>query len=281
MGNTVKIKKFSLRALLYIVLVLWAFILFIPFAWMLLGSFKTTEEITEMGSIFPSQFNFDNYVDVFYRINFMQMIMNTAIITICGTIVQVAGSIVVAYGFARFQYKYKNVFFMVLLATTMLPWVVTMVPSYVIYAKIGWVNTYLPFIIPSMGGNALYIFMTRQFIMGIPKDLDEAATIDGCNSFRILLQILVPLMLPVIATITIFCFVNYWSDFIGPSIYLRTQTKFTISQGLQMMKKSMTERTPWNAIMAGSVMFSIPMIIVFFSAQKAFVEGVVTTGLKV
>ncbi len=281
MGNTVKIKKFSLRALLYIVLVLWAFILFIPFAWMLLGSFKTTEEITEMGSIFPSQFNFDNYVDVFYRINFMQMIMNTAIITICGTIVQVAGSIVVAYGFARFQYKYKNVFFMVLLATTMLPWVVTMVPSYVIYAKIGWVNTYLPFIIPSMGGNALYIFMTRQFIMGIPKDLDEAATIDGCNSFRILLQILVPLMLPVIATITIFCFVNYWSDFIGPSIYLRTQTKFTISQGLQMMKNSMTERTPWNAIMAGSVMFSIPMIIVFFSAQKAFVEGVVTTGLKV
>ena len=281
MGNTVKIKKFSLRALLYIVLVLWAFILFIPFAWMLLGSFKTTEEITEMGSIFPSQFNFDNYVDVFYRINFMQMIMNTAIIAICGTIVQVAGSIVVAYGFARFQYKYKNVFFMVLLATTMLPWVVTMVPSYVIYAKIGWVNTYLPFIIPSMGGNALYIFMTRQFIMGIPKDLDEAATIDGCNSFRILLQILVPLMLPVIATITIFCFVNYWSDFIGPSIYLRTQTKFTISQGLQMMKNSMTERTPWNAIMAGSVMFSIPMIIVFFSAQKAFVEGVVTTGLKV
>ena len=281
MGNTVKIKKFSLRALLYIVLVLWAFILFIPFAWMLLGSFKTTEEITEMGSIFPSQFNFDNYVDVFYRINFMQMIMNTAIITICGTIVQVAGSIVVAYGFARFQYKYKNVFFMVLLATTMLPWVVTMVPSYVIYAKIGWVNTYLPFIIPSMGGNALYIFMTRQFIMGIPKDLDEAATIDGCNSFRILLQILVPLMLPVIATITIFCFVNYWSDFIGPSIYLRTKTKFTISQGLQMMKNSMTERTPWNAIMAGSVMFSIPMIIVFFSAQKAFVEGVVTTGLKV
>lgn len=281
MENTVKIKKISLRVLLYIVLVLWAFILFIPFAWMVLGSFKTTEEITGMGAIFPAQFNFDNYLDVFHRINFTQMIVNTAVITIFGTIVQVFGSIVVAYGFARFQYKYKNVFFMVLLATTMLPWVVTMVPSYVIYAKIGWVNTYLPFIIPSMGGNALYIFMTRQFIMGIPKDLDEAATIDGCNSFRILLQILIPLMLPVIATITIFCFVSYWSDFIGPSIYLRTQTKFTISQGLQMMKNSMTERTPWNAIMAGSVMFSIPMIIVFFSAQKAFVEGVVTTGLKV
>ena len=189
-------------------------------------------------------------------------------------------TLIIAYGFARFDGVGKNVLFYIVMSTMMLPWVVTLVPSYVIFDRLGWVNTFLPLIIPAIGGSAFYIFMMRQFFMNIPRDLDEAATIDGCNSFMILFRILLPQMKPAIATMLILSFNGVWSDYIGPNLYLQKPALHTLSIGLNYFKSMSGGSMPWHIVMAACTLFSLPMALVMFFAQDAFTRGIVTSGLK-
>jgi multiple sugar transport system permease protein len=166
----------------------------------------------------------------------------------------------------------------------MLPWVVTLIPSYIIYRKLGWLspdvmNGYLPLIIPSLGANTFFIFLFRQFLMGIPRALDEAAEIDGCGKMGILFRILLPQCLPILATMIIFSFNTGWSDYVGPSIYIVREEYYTLSIALAKYQVS-NSSTPWHTVMAGCLLFSLPMVIVMFSAQGAFQRGIVTSGLK-
>ena len=276
-----KKRKIIANVFFYVIATIWVLILNIPFLWMVLGAFKTIDEIVaDPIVIFPQKWMFRNFVDLFERVDFFRMFLNTAVISVGGMIATVCGSTIVAYGFARFEFRYKNIFFGALLSTMMLPWVVTTIPIYVVFAKIGWINTYFPFILPNLGGNAVYIFMLRQFIKGLRRELDEAAILDGCGRMGILIKILVPLMLPAIATICIFCFVNGWADIVGPSIYLRVEKMYTLSQGMYILSNPINSRIQWQLCMAFGVLFTIPMFIVFFAAQKVFISGIALGGVK-
>lgn len=265
----------------FIIALLISVVVAVPFLWMVSCSLQPS-----MSGIFdwpprliPPQPRLMNYVDAFLKINIPLLLKNTMILVVCTVTLQVTASIFVAYGFARFRAPGSSFLFYVLLATMMLPWVVTMVPAYIIFLKVGWVGTFLPLIAPSIGGNAFFVFMMRQFLMGIPRDLDEAAKIDGCSNMGILFKVLLPNCGPIIATMVIFAFNSTWSDFIGPSIYLTRPSMQTLSIGLQYFTSSMGA-TPWQLVMAASTIFAIPMIIVFFAFQNAFTKGIVTTGLK-
>ncbi len=253
----------------------------LPFLYMLLCSFQpSSASIFEWPPrLIPKSFRFQNYVDAFVTMNFMRAFGNTMLLVVSVMALTITGSVLVAYGFARFRAPGKDLLFGVLLSTMMLPWVITMIPSFALYRYIGWIGTRLPLIVPAAGGSAFNIFMLRQFMQGIPKDLDEAARIDGCTAFGILWRVLLPNMLPVLATLVVFSFTNVWSDYVGPSIYLLDSRLHTLSLSLYNFQDQ-AGVMEWNLVMAGCVMFAIPMLIVLFAAQKAFVRGIVATGIK-
>jgi ABC-type glycerol-3-phosphate transport system permease component len=189
----------------------------------------------------------------------------------------------VAYGFSRFRFPGREALFLLVLGTMMLPWQVTIVPTFLLFRYMGWINTYMPLIIPSyFGGGAFFIFLLRQFFMSIPRDLDEAAKIDGASSVRVFWNIILPLSKPALATVAIFSFIEHWNEFIGPLIYLNSPQKFTVSIGLRYFVSNPFESDePREAIlMAASLIVAAPPLILFFAAQKYFVQGIVTTGIK-
>jgi len=252
----------------------------VPFLWMVSNSFKGAAEIFQWPPLLvPKQWMSENYVNAFQSIDMLLLTKNTLIVVICVLVLQIASSVIVAYGFARFEAPGSKTLFYVLLATMMLPWVVTMIPAYVIFLKINWVGTYLPLIAPHIGGSAFFIFMIRQFFMGIPRELDEAATIDGCGDLKILFRIILPNCKPLLATLLVFSFTATWSDYIGPSFYITDPDMFTLSLGLQAFR-GLNSTMPWHEVMAACVIFSLPMVIIFFIAQNAFTKGIVMSGLK-
>ncbi len=258
-----------------------AFFFAIPFIYMILMSF-----MPDSNSIFSwpprlisPDFRLSNYKEAYLFIDMGKLFTNTMIMVITSMGLGITSSILVAYGFARFKGKGSQVLFTVLLSTMMIPWVVTLIPQYVQFEYFGLIGTRLPLIIPWIGGSAFNIFMLKQFIMMIPKELDEAAKIDGANTFKILYYILLPQLKPVLATLLVFSFINAWSDYIGPSIYFTNPDLHTLSIGMQAFF-SATGTANWAYVMAASVIFALPMVIVLFVAQKAFVRGIVTTGLK-
>lgn len=252
-----------------------------PFVYMLFMSLKPDSNSIFMWppTLVTEKLFFRNYIDAFRYVNMGKLLLNTIIMTAASMGIGITASVLVAYGFARFKAKGKNTWFVILLSTMMIPWVVTLIPAYVEYELIGWIGTRLPLIIPWIGGSAFNIFMLRQFIMMIPKELDEAAKIDGCGSFGILWRVILPQLKPVLATLFIFSFINSWSDYVGPSIYLKNPDLHTLSIGLQSFFSS-TGSANWAYVMAASVMFALPMVLVIFVAQKAFVRGIVTSGIK-
>ncbi len=260
-------------------------ILIIPFAWMVLCSFQLrSADIFMNPPVFPSALTFKNFADAISSIDMINGTLNTLTIVGCNMVFGIVSSVMVAYAFARSRVRYKNIFFAILMATMMLPWVVTLVPSYIIYYKLGWLNPdmfkgYLPLIAPSIGGNAFFIFLFRQFLMGIPRALDEAAEIDGCGKMGILFRILLPQCVPILVTMIIFSFNTGWSDYVGPSIYITKSENYTLSIALSTFVVS-NSSTPWNTVMAGCLIFSLPMIVVMFSAQNAFQRGIVSSGIK-
>ena len=259
-------------------------ILIIPFLWMIVSSLQpTATSIFQNPPKFPEVWSFSNYVEIFKVWDFWGMLGNTLFVVFTSMILSITSSVLVAYGFARFRARGKKLMFMFMLSTMMLPWIVTLMPSYILFQKIGWTGTFLPLIVPAIGGGAFNIFLVRQYIMGIPKSLDEAAIMDGCNRFQILTKVLLPQCGPILATLVVFSFNGAWSDYVGPSIYLMgVESKYTLSVGLTILKNQTAGYgvIPWHLIMAGCVVFAMPMIIILFVAQDAFVRGVVTTGIK-
>lgn len=262
-------------------------ILLIPFLWMLVSSFQPDgESLFQDPPKLPTTWRFKNYVDIFVNwgeMNFFKMLLNTLIVVFSTMGISLTASVLVAYGFARFRARGKKLMFAIMLGTMMLPWIVTLMPSYILFTKLGWTGTYLPLIVPAIGGGAFNIFLLRQYFMGLPKSIDEAGIIDGCSRFGVLWRLLLPQCKPVLATLVVFSFNGAWCDYVGPSIYLMgNPDSYTLSVGLSILANQTVGggAIPWHLIMAGCVVFALPMIIVLFCAQDAFVRGIVTSGLK-
>jgi multiple sugar transport system permease protein len=255
-----------------------------PLFWTVASSLKSPSEILAYPPIiFPPDPQWQNYVRVFTKAPFGQWIFNTLFVVLLGTTGAVLSSSLVAYSFARFKYRGRDVIFLLTLGTLMLPAQVTLIPQYIIWSKLGFVNTLYPLWLPQwFGGGAFAIFLMRQFIMTIPRELDEAALIDGANRFRIFWMILLPLCVPALATITIISFIAGWDDYLTPLIYLNSQQMYTLALGLSLFRNyPETGGLPQqHLLMAASVMTALPPIILFFAAQRYFVRGIVLSGLK-
>ena len=280
--NFLKAKKRVIYILLFALCVIISVIFAFPFVYMVLMSLmKDSDSIFLYPPVlYSGELRFQNYIDAWNYIDFGEKLLNTIIMVIGTMGIGIVASILIAYGFSRFRNRWSNLFFNILLSTMMIPWVVTMIPAYVEYEVFGWIGTRLPLIIPWIGGSAFNVFMLRSFMDDIPLELDEAAKMDGCSSFRILWQVVLPQLKPCLATLFVFSFINAWSDYVGPSIYLQSSPElFTLSLGMQQFFSS-TGRVDWNLVMAASVMFSVPMVIVLALAQNAFVRGIVRSGIK-
>ncbi len=256
----------------------------LPFFWTISSSLKPITEIYLFPpTLWPQEIRWENYRDVFTIAPFARFIWNTVVVTGLAMLGQILSAAAVAYGFSRFRFPGRDMLFFVVLSTMMLPWQVTIVPTFLLFRYLGWINTFLPLIVPSFfGGGAFYIFLLRQFFMTIPRDLDEAAKLDGASSVRIFWNIVLPLSKAALATVAIFSFIQHWNEFIGPLIFLNSTEKFTLSIGLRYFVSNPFESDePREAIlMAASLIVALPPLALFFMAQKYFVQGIVTTGLK-
>lgn len=269
------------RLIAYILLSVMAFISIAPFIWMISTSLKPPNEIFVMPPIWiPSIFEWKNYVEAWNTggMNFGRMFYNTFLIVIPVTVFTVLASSLAAFAFARINFTGKDFIFMMLLASLMIPGTVTLLPQFVVFSKLGWLDSFRPLIIPGLFGNAFAIFLMRQFFYTLPVDIEEAAMIDGSSRFRIWWQIFLPLSKPVIATLTIFTFQNVYNDFMGPLIYINSMDKFTVQLGLASFKGVYS--TSYDLLMAASVFTLTPIIILFLFAQRYFIEGIALSGVK-
>lgn len=267
------------KGLAYTICTFMAVIYVFPLYWLLVTALKTDKEIFQVPPTFlPALPQWQNFQAATEYIPFWQYMGNTlfiAVLTIIGTLVSCT---LVAYGFARIKWPGRNLMFIIYLSTIMLPTQVTMIPLYIIYRQIGWIGTFMPLIVPSFFGNALFVFLLRQFLLSIPTELSEAAKIDGASEFGILRHVMLPLMRPALATVSLFTFVNVYRDFLGPLIYLSDQSQWTISLGLKLFQNMYGAQ--WQLMMAASTLAMVPIIVLFFFTQKTFVEGISLTGIK-
>lgn len=276
-----KTKHWIMNSLFFLIALKLAIFFALPFVYMVLMSLmESSASIFEYPPKFFTGAHWENFVNAWKTIHMEKLLGNTLLMVAARMLIGITASILVAYGFSRFKNRYSNFFFTILLSTMMIPWVVTMIPSYSMYERLGWIGTPLPLIIPWIGGSAFNIFMLKQFMDDIPMSLDEAAMIDGANSFTILWRILLPQIKPCLATLVVYAFIDAWCDYVGPSIYLQSDPDlYTLSLGMQQFFSS-TGSADWTLVMAASVLFSIPMVLVLVFAQKAFVKGVVSSGIK-
>ena len=267
------------KVIVYVILILIALIMIIPFLWMLSASIKSDRQVFQMNPFvwIPENPKISNYHDIWTKIPFGKFVGNTVYLTIIVTFLQLLTSSFAAYSFAKLQFRYKNGLFLAYIATIAMPWQVYMVPQFIMMRKMG-LNDKLLAIICLQAFSAFGVFMMKQFYEGIPDDLCEAARIDGMSEYTIYAKIMLPLSKPALSTLTIFTFVNTWNDYLGPLIYLKSQEKKTIQLGLKMFISQYS--SDYGLIMAGSVLSLIPVLIVFLCLQKYFEEGVASTGLK-
>ncbi|MHB1295038.1 MAG: carbohydrate ABC transporter permease [Anaerolineae bacterium] len=250
-----------------------------PLLFMISTSLKASRQIALFPPVWiPDPIIWRNYKDVFLYAPMHQYFFNTLLITATWVFGASATSSLAAYAFARIRAPGRDLIFMILLSTLMLPGVVTLIPQYIIFARLDWVGTFLPLTVPALSGSAFYIFLMRQFFMTIPMDLEDAALIDGCGRFRTWSTIILPLAKPVLATAMVFAFMNGWNDYMGPLIYLNNKRHYTMSLGLQVFTRE--HSSEWGMLMAASTMMVTPIILLFFVAQKNFVQGITMTGLK-
>jgi multiple sugar transport system permease protein len=277
-----KFRRFVGHTLLYILLIGFSLVFIIPLLWMISTSLKPDHELlTWPPRWIPETIMWSNYQVGWTSFNFNLYLLNTITITVLAGIGQVISASVVAYGFARLRFPGRDFLFTLVLATIMLPGIVTLVPLYILFNQIGWVNTFLPLIVPAyFGGGAFFIFLLRQFFMTIPMELSDAAKIDGCSDFGIFWRIILPLAKPGIAAAAIFSFMFHWNDFMGPLIYLNSENKRTLTLGLRDFIVVSAQRTEFQYLMAVSTVTILPVIVVFFYAQKYFIQGVILSGVK-
>jgi multiple sugar transport system permease protein len=268
-------------ALTYVVLCVGAAMLMVPFLWMLSTSLKTLDEVQTWPIVWiPSNLLWGNFAQVFEKTPFARYLLNSAIIATGGIVGTVLGSSLAGYGFARLRFPGRDLLFFINLTTLMLPAWVVIVPHFMMFSAVGWLDTYRPIVVPAFFGNAFHIFLFRQAFMGIPGELEDAARIDGCSTFRIFLQIFLPMSKPVIATVGIFAFYYYWNDLIYPLVYLQSQMKFPVSLGLRMFQGANMGMIDMPLMMAASLMALLPCVVLFFFAQGFFMQGVVITGVE-
>ena len=266
------------KILVYLFLVIASIIMLIPFIWMLSASIKATQEVFSVPfRLIPAIPRWINYKDIWTTIPLLTFIGNTTFLTIVVTILQLLTSSFAAYAFAKLEFKHRNKLFLMYIATIAMPWQVYMVPQFIMMRAMG-LNNKLTAIICLQAFSAFGVFMMKQFYTGIPNDLCEAARIDGMSEYRIWWKIMLPLSKPALSTLTIFTFVNTWNDYLGPLIYLKSESKKTVQLGLKMFIGQFSAE--YGLIMAGSVITLIPVVVVFLLLQKNFVEGVASTGIK-
>lgn len=268
------------RVVVWTLLMLGALIMIVPFLWLVSTSLKEQAQIFRYPPQWiPRPIRWQNYPEALTVLPFALFVRNTVLITIITMIGVLLTSSLCAYGFARLRFPGREVIFMVLLSTLMLPYAVIMIPQYIMFKYLGWIDTYLPLTVPSyFGGGIFNIFLLRQFFRTIPADLTDAARIDGASELRIFWQVMLPLARPALTVIAIFTFINSWNDFLGPLIYLSSNEKFTIALGLATFKGMYS--TQWQYLMAASTVMVVPVIVLFFLAQRYFVQGIVLTGMK-
>lgn len=264
-------KKYKI--IMYSLLGLFSLYFLLPFVWVILSALKTETEVFSFPpKIFPDVPQWGNFIDAWNSQPFGTYLKNSVIVTVMTTLGQLISCSLVAYGFARYDFKYKNGLFVLLLATMMIPWDVTMIPLYMEFNMFGWINTLKPLIVPAFFGSAYYIFLLRQFLMNIPKDLENAARIDGANEFQIFFKIFLPIMKAPLILIAVLNILSVWNDYLGPLIYLQDQSKYTLALGLAAFKG--VHDLQILPIMSITLVMIIPPVIVFLFAQKYIVEGI-------
>ncbi|MDQ0229005.1 carbohydrate ABC transporter permease [Metabacillus malikii] len=274
-----KLNRKMSKLLVYLILLLFSLVFIVPFLWLISGSLKSSTELFADPPIWiPEVLNWSNYKEAFSSFPFLLYLKNTLIVVVFSCVGAVLSNAFIAYGFSRIEWKYRDAVFIVVLATLMLPFQVIMIPLFLLFKDIGWIGTYLPLIVPHFFGNAFFIFLLRQFFKGIPKELSEAAKMDGANEFIVFWKVILPLSKPILATVVIFQFIEAWRDFLGPLIFLSDNSHYTLSLGVQQI---MSQNDPrWGLLMAIGVAMTLPIIIIFFFLQRYFIEGITFTGSK-
>jgi ABC-type glycerol-3-phosphate transport system permease component len=270
----------------YIVLGVLSFSFAFPLYWMVISALKDDSQVYTIPPVLlPIPAHFNNFMDAWAKYGFNTYLINSIFrYTLPVTIATVLSCSVVAYGFARLKWPGRDALFFVCMATMMLPWQVTMVPLFITYKWLGWINSYRPLVIPSLFGSAYFIFMLRQFFLSIPEELSEAARIEGANELQILTRLILPLAVPALAVVALFRFLGAWNDYLGPLIYLNSKELYPLALGINQLRTIATGMGNTNLayphLMAVSTMVALPIIILFFFAQRTFIEGISLTGLK-
>ncbi|KAF1297872.1 sugar ABC transporter ATP-binding protein [Enterococcus sp. JM4C] len=273
--------KKKARLMMYVPLIFIGIVSILPFLWLVRSSLMNSTEIFEFPpKMLPETFMFSNYLKVFEVLDFKLYLTNTFIIIIPVIFGNVITSAFSGYAFARLDFKFKNFWFALVIATMMLPSAVTLIPIFMMWSELGYVDTFVPLIVPAFfGGGGFNIFLMRQFFAGIPKELDEAAILDGATHPQIFFRIMLPLVKPAMMVVGFFTFMNTWNDFFSPLIYLNSPEKYTLALGLMQLKGQYSSE--WNTMMAASTLMTIPALLIFFFGQKYFVQGIsIGSGTK-
>jgi multiple sugar transport system permease protein len=271
------------RFIIFTILLVGAVVMMAPLAFLISSSLKTETQVFQVPfQLIPNPVRWLNYLEGLTQKPFFLYFKNTMIIVLFNQIAVLLTSSLVGYGFARINFPGRDFWFAVVVATMMLPYFVTMVPQFILFSRLGWMDTYLPLIVPYFfGGGAFNVFLFRQFFRTIPEELADAARLDGCSELGIYWRIFVPLSTPVFITVSIFTFLFSWNDFIGPLLYINSPENFTIALGLATYRSMMgVGRTRWDLLMASSVAMTVPIVLLFFVLQRYFIKGVVMSGIK-
>ncbi|NWL87009.1 MULTISPECIES: carbohydrate ABC transporter permease [unclassified Paenibacillus] len=280
-GSDSKRKASTTQIISFITLIITTFIMLLPLFFMVSTSLKSKREMLKFPPTFlPESWQWSNYSEIFDTLQFGTLYKNSLIIgvvTVFGTLIS---SALAAYGFSRYRGKGNQLWFMLLLATMMLPYPAIMIPQFIFFSKLNWIDTFLPLIVPSFFGSAYNIFLLRQFFSTLPEDLFDAGRIDGCGELRMWYKIALPLSGPALATVAIFAFIYSWNDLLAPVLYLSSTERFTLPVGMASLTSSRFRIPPWHLLMVASVLAMVPIVTLFAVAQKQFVEGIVLTGIK-
>lgn len=276
---SVKTKRYISRIMVHAVLIMIGLFFLLPFFWMLSTALKPDDQLYLSPPVWiPSPLVWSNFRKAAEFISFFSYMGNSfgvAVLDVIGTIISCP---LIAYGLSRLEWKGRNLLFFVTIAVMMIPTEVTMIPTFILYSKLNLVGTYVPLFLQSFFGRPFMIFLLRQFFMNLPRDLEDAARIDGASELRIYAQVILPLVVPGILTVALFRFMNSWNDFIGPLLYINKEQMYTLPIGLQMFTTQY--KTEWQMLMAASLMTTLPVIFIYFLVQKRFIEGITFSGIK-
>ncbi len=273
------------RTLLYLILIAGAVVIVFPFYWMVTTSIKPPDEVLAIPiKWIPSRIVWQNYPEAIYAmpVSVLIFLKNSLVLSSLVTYGTVLVSAIVAYPFARLRFRGRRTLFLVILGTMMIPGQVTMIPLFILFSKLKWVNTFLPLVVPAFFGEAYFIFLLRQFFATIPREMDDAAKIDGCGPFGVFFRIIMPMSTPALGITAVFSFSGMWNNFMGPLIYLNDMEKFPLALGLRAFQSGpgSGRSIHWEHLMAASVLMTIPMLVLFFFTQRSYIQGIVVTGVK-